>query len=101
MPVLQDRSEPLEPTPDGKCPLCGSDLLYSEMLLVRQETRVASLVTEEFPEVGEVWTIPLLTGESDALVTERLTAVLSCSGVACEYVFDTPFLGEPEDAPEN
>lgn len=79
--------------------MCGSDLLYSEVLLVRQDTRVASIVREEFPQFGEVWSIPLVTGESDAMVTERISAVLSCSGMDCPFVFDTPFLGEPEDVP--
>ena len=96
MPVLNERSEPRDPSASGTCPVCGSDLLYVESLLVRQETRIAGVASEEFPDVGETWLFPILTDEKDSLVTERMSAYLSCSSMSCEYVFDSPLLGEPE-----
>lgn len=81
----------------GTCPRCGSDLLYVESLLVRQETRIASVETQTIDHPDETWVFPVLSDDTDALVTERVSAHLSCAGVDCAYVFDSPFLGEPDD----
>lgn len=87
------------PLPAGACcPQCGSPLLLSRRVILREEHEVLTTELDQTWEEEFVLPVVAATPASSDLV-EILDHALECRADDCGYRFAGPTLGEPDFAP--